>query len=494
MFRLKFRGSLVIPYPGGDARGGGGAGAMCSFILSAALALLPGSWQRREVVKTASASVAVSLFSPSVPVSALEPLDNMLPRGEPLDNMLPRGEPLDNMLPRGAIEQLEAGRVVEVRNFLPAGEVSALRRDAQACFEAGIFNADALATYAQKKSRGGAADPANDRKTMPSFYASKGIDGPWVDPALGDAVARARFKSRMTDLRSQLSTRCIGRPTLATDTTHTHEVSYSRYGPGAFLPRHTDEHHGTLKNAHPVASGDENLKRLQRSLSPVGAASASADAPAGTAAAPAPPRAATRRSVTWLVYLNDDWHAATDGGQLRVHERAEPAVSHVGARGRDLQVGWLRATSAQGEQPVFLDAHRRRGGEAVGGAEARAACMLYVCAADGSKRDLSAKPFAASPTLYLAGGDFFARRLLIDEPRDASRFHLVDAPKSSAAAALLPKVGEDGEDGGERVRDISPQGGTLVLFDSVAVPHEVLAPVGRERFACTGWFHEEAFA
>ena len=447
------------------------------FISPAALALRPvnvpsrvSSLQRREVVKTASASAAVSLLSPFMPVSALELLDCMLPPG--------------------AIEKLEAGRVVEVRNFLPADEVSALRRDARACFEAGVFKPDALASYAQK-SRGGAADPANDRKTMPSFYASKGIDGPWVDPALGDAAARARFKSRISDLRSELATRCIGRPTLAADTPHTHEVSYSRYGSGAFLPRHTDEHHGTLKNAHPVASGDENLKRLQRSLSPVGAASASTGAPSGTAAAPAPPRAATRRSITWLVYLNEEWNAATDGGQLRVHERAAPAVSQVGARGRDLQVGWLRATSAQGEQPVFLDAHRRGGGEAAGGAEA--VCMLYECAADGSKRDLSAKPFAASPTLYLAGGDFFARRLLIDEPRDASRFHLVDAPKSPVAA-LLPKVGEDGEDGGERVRDISPQGGTLVLFDSVAVPHEVLAPVGRERFACTGWFHEKAFA
>ena len=195
---------------------------MCSFMLSAALAaLLPGSWQRREVVKTASASVAVSLFSPSMPASALEPM--------PVSALVP----LDNMLPRGAIEQLEAGRVVEIINFLPADEVSALRRDARACFDAGIFKADALATYAHQKSHGGAADPANDRKTMPSFYASKGTDGPWVDPALGDAVARARFKSRMTDLRSQLSTRCIGRPTLAIDTTHTHEVSYSRYGPGA---------------------------------------------------------------------------------------------------------------------------------------------------------------------------------------------------------------------------------------------------------------------
>lgn len=33
-------------------------------------------------------------------------------------------------------------------------------------------------------------------------------------------------------------------------------------------------------------------------------------------------------------------------------------------------------------------------------------------------------------------------------------------------------------------------GGTLVLFDSVCVPHEVLATRGRERYACSGWFHE----
>ena len=51
-------------------------------------------------------------------------------------------------------------------------------------------------------------------------------------------------------------------------------------------------------------------------------------------------------------------------------------------------------------------------------------------------------------------------------------------------------MGEAGEDGGERVRDIAPEGGTLVLFDSVSMPHEVLATRGRERYACSGWFHE----
>ena len=44
---------------------------------------------------------------------------------------------------------------------------------------------------------------------------------------------------------------------------------------------------------------------------------------------------------------------------------------------------------------------------------------------------------------------------------------------------------------GEAIRDIRPVAGTLLLFDSVAVPHEVLAVTAeRPRVACTGWFHE----
>ena len=71
------------------------------------------------------------------------------------------------------------------------------------------------------------------------------------------------------------------------------------------------------------------------------------------------------------------------------------------------------------------------------------------------------------------------------------RFHLIDAPKS-AASAYLPPVGEAGEDGGERVRDIVPRGGTLVLFDSVSLPHEVLA-TNRLRYGLQGWFHEKLY-
>merc|ERR1740138_742902 len=106
-------------------------------------------------------------------------------------------------------------------------------------------------------------------------------------------------------------------------------MSYTRYGPGAFLPRHTDEHHAELKKAHPVASGDEHLKVKVPSTSSELAALQS------------------RRSVTWLVYLNDDWNVGSDGGELRVHERGAKPTHHVGsgARSADLQIGWLRATA-----------------------------------------------------------------------------------------------------------------------------------------------------
>lgn len=39
--------------------------------------------------------------------------------------------------------------------------------------------------------------------------------------------------------------------------------------------------------------------------------------------------------------------------------------------------------------------------------------------------------------------------------------------------------------------DVAPIGGTLVLFDSVVVPHEVLpTKQGSDRIAMAGWFHE----
>ena len=44
---------------------------------------------------------------------------------------------------------------------------------------------------------------------------------------------------------------------------------------------------------------------------------------------------------------------------------------------------------------------------------------------------------------------------------------------------------------GESAVDVLPVGGRLVLFDSVALPHEVMECRGKERWAASGWFHED---
>ena len=43
--------------------------------------------------------------------------------------------------------------------------------------------------------------------------------------------------------------------------------------------------------------------------------------------------------------------------------------------------------------------------------------------------------------------------------------------------------------GGQKAKEVAPSGGTLVLFDSQMVEHEVLA-TNRERWALVGWFLE----
>ncbi|GFH55233.1 hypothetical protein CTEN210_11709 [Chaetoceros tenuissimus] len=188
---------------------------------------------------------------------------------------------------------------------------------------------------------------------------------------------------------------------------------------------------------------------------------------------------ASRRSVTWLVYLTDDWDPEQDGGQLSLHEREYESVFPVGAAIRnDLQVGWLKANPSKGlgEQPVFLDPNRD-------GPE-NETCVLYTFEKDGRKRDLSKAPFA-NLALYLGGGDAVARKLMIDNAADAKRFHLIDAPKSLVSSFVKSDANDKGQDGGEKIKDIYLSAGTLFLFDSVFLPHEVLQ-TNRERFGVQG--------
>ena len=167
----------------------------CAPALHAAL-LQP--WQRRRVVAAGvgalgaeaagrlalSSAAAAAVDGAAVDGGAAAVLD-----GAAVDGVSGGG----GLLPPGTIEQIESGRVVVLRDWLPKDLLALLRTDAEQSFAAGHYKADALAAYGQKTKAGTNAgfDPANDRMVMPSFFPSKGTDGPWVDPSLGDAQARA---------------------------------------------------------------------------------------------------------------------------------------------------------------------------------------------------------------------------------------------------------------------------------------------------------------
>jgi len=372
----------------------------------------------------------------------------------------------NDILPPDTIQKLQTGRAVIVPNWLSIEEVRALRKDAQNCFQTGRFTNFILSRNPKKADKA-----ANDRWIMPSFAAVRTTNGanlgPFADPELGDFSTRALFKAKMAQVKAYLAQELYNRPTLVDDgLEQSHEIEYLRYGQGAFLQRHTDEHHVELKRP--------NGSRLPKKAN------------------------ASRRSITWMVYLNENWDTQQNGGQLRLHERAFPAANPVGSNGNDLQVGWLKSTQITGkdengstirelqEQPVFLDPFQP-------GPE-NENCILYTTEGENlQRRNLSSKPFA-NIALYLGGGDAMARKLMVENALDASRLHLIDAPKS-LVSSILVKGSSDrddykGEDGGEKIKEVSPKAGTLVVFDSVSLPHEVLV-TNKERFGIQGWFHEK---
>ena len=304
-------------------------------------------------------------------------------------------------LSTAAWDRIARGAVHVERDWLSPELCAALRADACDLKAQGLFRGDGLYEAGTGKPRAKQGFSAGDRQT---YKAGWGADA-------GDVAARAAFGERLAALRSE-ARRALGRPTLGSrGAAAGDETTYNWYEPLASLKRHIDERHEEVK-------GREGW------------------------------RLPTRRSVTWLVYLNDGW-ADADGGALRCYERSRGlAAASVGARGGDVQVGWLPRGAAEG--PVFL------------GDDADMRHVLYAGDAavappfDDARRMLDAAPPGFEPVVGA-----------------------VADPRASPLA-------------GETVLDVAPRAGTLVIFDSVAVPHEVLpVTAARPRVACTGWFHEE---
>ena len=351
----------------------------------------------------------------------------------------------DSLLSPSVYSSIEDGKIAILPNFLSEADVIPLRADAQNLWNEKKFSTDALASYGTT----GKFDPTKDRAVLRLQQ--------WKSQDLGNFEVRQKFGKLMASVRTELAYN-LNRPNLdrgASTSMYGYgstEISYTRFGPGAFLKRHVDEHH-------------EELKGVDGWSKP------------------------TRRSVSWLIYLNDsDWDGKRDGGQLRCFQRKIRPGGRIGATiNGDLQVGWLGATPLDPhERPVYLDAKKHDHGE----------CAMYILNEPDKSRTYITKTFQTNPIMYVAGSEQLVKRLLFSNRADlADRFHLIEPPKSrisdilngdsSYAGAGVPATFD------EELEDVDPRGGTLVLFDSVSLPHEVLATKNKERWACSGWFHED---
>lgn len=352
----------------------------------------------------------------------------------------------ENLLPPSAYSTIANGKIAVLPNFLSEQDILPLRADAQALWAGGKFATDALASYGSS----GKFDPSKDRAVLRLPQ--------WKSQDLGNFALRQKFGTLMGSVRKELAHN-LDRPGLDNGLATSlygygsTEISYTRFGPGAFLKRHVDEHHEELK---------------------------------GVAGWSKP----TRRSISWLIYLNEgNWNGSRDGGQLRCFERRGRPGGRIGATTNgDLQIGWLRSTMTDPyERPVFLDAKTHDHGQ----------CSMYLIDdATATTRTYISKSFETNPIMYVAGSEMLVKRLLLTERPDlADRFHLIEQPKVRLGSLWGGdnRYEGQGEDAfqDEELEDIDPRGGTLVLFDSVSLPHEVIATKNRERWACSGWFHED---
>ena len=345
-------------------------------------------------------------------------------------------------LSAGAIHAIERGGIHVEQQWLPPKLISALRADAEALFAQGLFAPDGLTNTAVERSRQGFSN--RDRQTFRG-------DG-WMSDA-GNCAARLEFSDRMYDLRKELASG-LGRPSLAVEGDRKHETTYNWYEVGAKLGRHLDEHH-------------EETKGTKGWLRP------------------------TRRSVTWLVYLNDEWKAA-EGGALRTFPRAELSAEPVGADKGNLQVGWL-----DGTRPVFLEYFDS--GLELG------LSRLYCRAVKGSSGSgvlggggvLGSGLLGGGRRETLSTADFEVPRQPVDfsrflRPEYAAGFEQISTTRLDPRFATGAPAGFAEFPELHHV-DVVPAAGTLVLFDSVSLPHLVREVTGaRPRVAATGWFHEDS--
>ena len=329
---------------------------------------------------------------------------------------------------------IRAGRVYQQDNFLSEDEVTTLLDHIHKLDKEGKMLSSGLSNTAKKDQGFGKAD----RTVCPAPW--------WLDSLQGkrivDNAKLNQISEKIQQLRMQISDQ-LGRETMK-ESNLAHECYYSKSRVGASLARHMDEFH-------------EETKGTRGWLLP------------------------SRRSISWLIYLSDkDW-TESNGGQLRSFPQKSFYPSReveVGSYDGDLQVGWLDLTS-NSTLPVFLNSwHKSEDAKNLPGN-----CILYTIM-NGERAPITL-PWSSEVV-----GSFYDFIKTQSKRKDESSLFLTQEYSQNFKLIQDREQWSDGSPPpGSVVEDIIPRRGSIVMFDSVTLPHEVLPVISGTRTALAGWFH-----
>ena len=295
----------------------------------------------------------------------------------------------------------------------------------------------------------------------PSGVATAGVDGAYGSSDRRVCVlssndwttsdARRKVRERLNDVCAALKT-ALQRPSL-----HFGEAYFSISSDGASLKHHMDERHEETKGSRGWDT-------------------------------------ATRRSVSWLLYLNPaTWNqpgGAGAGGEFQAYCRRKVRLGPKGSCGAhkgNLQVGWLY--DGAHDTPVFLDSWLRISARPGDEWTWRPASGLFTVD-DEAKRQYLTNAFTSDSESWLTDGLDSEDSEGGMSPRAFAEALRAQLPTETLRAAFS-SVEDDVPHARSEIFEVAPLGGTLLLFDSVAVPHSVLPTTEGDRIALAGWFHED---
>ena len=388
-------------------------------------------------------------------------------------------------------QSIASGRVYHQKNFLNEEQVQYLISDMERLEKQNAFQRSGLSNTNKGNDQNFGKQDRSTTET-PWFHDSILIneDNGTKECKSDTNLILSSIIKRIYHLRYLLSNN-LHRPTLISSNL-AHECYYSKSTKGAILPRHMDERH-------------EETKGVRGWLLP------------------------SRRSISWLIYLSDDnWDININGGALRSFPQKSfeanidldqnnkmAFVLNTGSHDGNLQIGWLLSSSSSlshdnnQAMPVFLDSWYKHVNIQTGEIEPH--CVLYVQKLSQSqtiqhgvenvltsRRVLLTHPFLSDSIVGESVADFIQNRSKLEkknfkqeisqnlflEQEYAQNFFLIEDRQ-------LWSLETKNQPPNTFVQDTSPERGSLVMFDSVSVPHEVMTVHRGTRAALAGWFHEE---